>query len=322
MESPFEPLAREKETAIVPPRKVIIDCDPGIDDAIALCVALSDPRLDVVAVTAVEGCVDAEAVTRNVENLVENFDPEKRPRLGAASSAENAIAVDTRYLHGDDGLGDIDLKGSTHLNRVSSSKLIADLVRRYPGEITVICLGPLTNLAAVLAREPATATLIDRLFIVGGALNGIGNITPAAEFNMYFDPPSAREVFHSAITKTLIPLDLTSQVDFGLDWLEQFASASRCKFLLPGLQQFFLRYRQHLGRESILLNDAVGLLAATHPGLITTDDLAGDVEAVGDITRGVTVFDRRGTPEWRTNMDVGMTIDVDGIRDKLATLLK
>ena len=271
--------------------------------------------------TAVEGCVDADKVTRNVENIVENFDPEKRPRLGAAATADQAMAVDTRYLHGDDGLGNVELEGSTHLNRVSSSKLIADLVRSNPGEITIVCLGPLTNIATMLAREPATATMIDRLFIVGGSLHGIGNITPSAEFNMYFDPLSAREVFHSPITKTMIPLDLTSQVDFGIDWLERLSSSSRLSFLKPGLQHFYQRYRQHLGRESILLNDAVGMIAALYPDLISTIDLAGDVETSGEITRGVTVFDRRDAPEWKSNMDVGMTIDIEATRQKLESLI-
>lgn len=286
-----------------------------------MAVALSDPHFDVLAVTAVEGCVDAERVTKNVEDLVENFDPPKRPRLGAATRAEHAIAVDTRYLHGDDGLGNLFLGGSTHLNRVSSPKLIADLIRQYPGEITIVCLGPLTNVATVLARDPTLATGIDRLFIVGGSVNGIGNITPCAEFNMYFDPASAREVFHSAITKTLIPLDLTCQVDFGLDWLDDFSSSRNSSFLLPGLQHFFHNFRQHLARESIILNDAVGLMAALYPHFISTNDLAGDIEPAGDLTRGVTVFDRRDTPEWRSNMDVGMTIDADAIRRKISELL-
>lgn len=277
--------------------------------------------MEILAVTAVEGCVDAEKVTCNVENLVECIDPRKRPRLGAAISADQGIAVDTRYLHGDDGLGNIHFDGSSHLNRVTSPKLIADLVRANPGEVTIVCLGPLTNIATVLKREPAIATMIDRLYIVGGSLNGIGNITPSAEFNMYFDPLSARDVFQSAITKTLIPLDLTGQVDFGLEWLERFTTSRNSAFLAPSLQHFYFSFRQHLGRESILLNDAVGLIVALFPELMQTVDLAGDVEPHGEITRGVTVFDRRATPEWRTNMDVGISIEPEMVRQKLRQLL-
>lgn len=274
------------------------------------------------AVTAVEGCAEADKVTSNVENVVEIVDPEKRPRLGAATPAEHAIAVDTRYLHGDDGLGNLNLPGSAHLNRVHSTKLMADLIRQHPGELSIICLGPLTNVATILTREPTIATLIDRLYIVGGTLNGIGNITASAEFNMYFDPHSAREVFRSAITKTLIPLDVTSQVDFGLDFLDKVADAGAVSFLHPSLQFLYQGFRQHLGRESLLLNDAVGLIAAICSEAMTTVDLAGDVEPNGEITRGATVFDRRDTREWRTNMEVATMIDVDLIKQNLNKLLR
>lgn len=274
------------------------------------------------AITAVEGCADADRVTTNLENVVEILDPAKRPRLGAAVTAENAIAVDTRYLHGDDGLGNLFVGGSTHLNRVNSAKLIADLIRQNPGDITIVCLGPLTNVATAIARDPAIATMIDRLYIVGGSVNAIGNITPAAEFNMYFDAFSAREVFGSAITKTLIPLDLTKQVEFSLDFLDHIAQSSRASFLHRSIQTLFHNYRQHHGRETILLNDAVGFIAAMNDDMVTTIDLAGDVEVSGELTRGVTVFDRRDAREWRTNIDVGETIEVGKVKRTLLNLLK
>lgn len=274
-----------------------------------------------VAITAVEGCVDAERVTSNVENIVESIDPEKWPRLGAAKPAENAIAVDTRFLHGDDGLGNLSLTGSAHLNRINSAKLMGEQIRQAPGEVSIVCLGPLTNVNELLTRDPTTATLIDRLFIVGGSVEGIGNITPCAEFNMFFDPHSAREVFRSAITKTLIPLDLTRQVDFGLEFLDGIKSISPAAFLRSGLHYFFQSFRQHLARESILLNDAVGLVAALHDDLIKTEDLAGDIETAGELTRGMTIFDRRDTREWRTNMEVGTEIDVEKTQQRLTDLL-
>lgn len=273
------------------------------------------------AITAVEGCVDADRVTANLENIVEILDPPKRPRLGAASNADNANAVDTRYLHGDDGLGNVNLEGSTHLNRVSSDKLIVDLVRQYPGEISVVSLGPLTNISNALLREPSIATTIDRLYMVGGSLNGIGNITPNAEFNMYFDPQSARDVFNSVIAKTLIPLDVTSRVDFGLEFYNNVSKSSCPKFLKSSLQHLFQTYRQQLGRESVLLNDAVGLVAALTPNLLETTDFAGDVETDGELTRGMTVFDRRGHREFRENMEVGTMLDGHAVRSLIEKLI-
>ena len=110
-------------------------------------------------------------------------------------------------------------------------------------------------------------------------------------------------------------------MDFGIDFLERVARSKRCSFLLPSMQHLFHSYRQHLGRESMLLNDAVGMAAAIYPGLIQTIDLAGDVEPGGELTRGATVFDRRDAREWRDNIDVGTTIDVELTRNRLMQLL-
>ena len=309
------------ETIIGTTKKIIIDCDPGIDDAVAIVAAFAIPDIEVLAITAVEGCVDANRVTANLENIVEVIDPPKRPRLGAAGIADNATAVDTRYLHGDDGLGNVNLEGSTHLNRVSSDKLIVDLVRQHPGDVSVICLGPLTNISNALLREPSIATTIDRLFMVGGSLNGIGNITPTAEFNMYFDPQSARDVFKSAIAKTLIPLDVTSRVDFGLEFYNKVSKSNCPEFLKSSLQHLFQTYRQQLGRESILLNDAVGMVAALTPSYLETSDYAGDVECDGELTRGMTIFDRRSHREFRENMEVGTMLDADATRNLIERLI-
>ncbi|MEC9093134.1 MAG: nucleoside hydrolase, partial [Planctomycetota bacterium] len=190
-----------------------------------------------------------------------------------------------------------------------------------PGEVTIISLGPLTNIATVITREPTIATLIDRLCIVGGSLDGIGNITPTAEFNMYFDAKSAREIFRSAISKTMIPLNLTGQVEFGFDFLDHLSQKVVSSFLYPSVQHLFQNFRQHLGRETFLLNDAVGLIAAIYPELVETTDLAGDVEVAGELTRGVTVFDRRETREWKSNIDVGISIDAEMTQQKLIDLL-
>lgn len=302
-------------------RKIIIDCDPGIDDAVALCAAFAISHLDILAVTAVEGCATAEKVTANVEGLIEKLDPARLPRTGAASPSSDPIAVDTRYLHGDDGLGDVDLDAPTLLNRVPSEKLMADLIRQHPGDISIYCLGPLTNIARLLQLEPTVATMIDQLYIVGGAVDGIGSITPSAEFNMFFDPVSAREVFHSAITKTLIPLDLTRRVDFGFEFFQELSDSKCPAFLKESVHHLYQNYRQQLGQESIELHDAVGLIAALNPKWLETEELSGDVETVGEITRGVTVFDRRMHRDFRPNISVGLEFDSLRVKEELTRLI-
>ena len=297
-------------------RKVIIDCDMGTDDAVALCMALFDNRLEVLAITATEGCVNAEQANNNLQAIIAELDPERYPRLGMACCAEDAPAVDTRFLYGEDGLGNAGFEAMGLQRLHPAEKMIIDCVRANPGEVTVVCLGPLTNIAKAFQRDPGLPALIDRIIMTGGSLTGIGNITPAAEFNFYFDPQSARTVLKSRTTKTLIPLDVTQKVSFGLDMLDELPDVDcRIGFFLRQVLPFAFRsYRQQLGQESITLNDAIGALAVVEPELFKFEMMAGDVETEGELTRGVSVFDRRVMPEWRPNMEVATGINSDAAR--------
>ncbi|WP_254507629.1 nucleoside hydrolase [Anatilimnocola floriformis] len=304
------------------PRKVIIDCDPGIDDAIALTMALFDPRLEVLAVTAVAGNVSAEQATRNVQAIIEQLDPPRYPRLGAAS--EGLAMVDNRQLFGEDGLGNAGFVSSQLARQHPAEKLICDEVRAAPGEVTLVCLGPLTNIAAALAREPQLISMLGRLVIMGGSVNGVGNVTSAAEYNIYFDPHSARQVFRSPTTKTLIPLDVTTQVTWSLDLLDQLpAETTRAGNLLRKTLPFLFRtYRREMGLEGIHLHDAVAMAAVVHPELFTTRDMTGDVETAGELTLGATVFDRRGIAHNRGDMEVAMEVDAAGVSDCVVRALQ
>jgi inosine-uridine nucleoside N-ribohydrolase len=299
------------------PRKVIIDCDPGIDDAVALTLALFDPRLEVVAVTAVAGNVPAERATINAQAIVERLDPPRYPRLGAATPPEDVPYIDSRQFHGPDGLGGAGLAVSQLARQHLAEKLICDEVHAASGDITIICLGPLTNIARALSRDPDLVNHIGRIVIVGGSVNGVGNITPCAEFNMYADPASARAVIKSHTTKTLIPLDVTDQVVWTLDLLEKLPDEmTRAGKLMRATLPFLFRsHRQHLGLESIRLRDAVAIAAVLHPELFHTEELAGDVETTGEITTGATIFDRRSNSPHRADIEVALEIDAAGVAD-------
>ncbi len=288
------------------PRKVIIDCDMGIDDAVALCMTLFDSRLDVLAVTATEGCVSAEQANSNLQAIVTELDPARYPRLGMARSTEDAPPVDTRFLYGDDGLGNAGFESSHRQRAVAADKLMAELIRANPEEVTILCLGPITNLARAIRRDPTLLPLIDQIIMTGGSLTGRGNITPCAEFNFYFDPSSTREVIKSRSTKTLIPLDVTREVQFGYSCMEELpASTSRVGYFLRQILPYTFRsHRQQLGEEAITLNDAVGALALLEPELFSYRPLACDVETEGELTRGMLVIDDRNQPEWRSALTV------------------
>lgn len=305
-------------------RKVIIDCDPGIDDAVALCIALFDPRLEVLAITATAGTVDALQATNNVQAIVSHLDPAKYPRIGMASPPTDAPVLGDGELHGPSGLGEFEYERSDRQRHHPSEKVITELLRRYPNEITLICLGPLTNVARTFQRDPSVVQFVDKLVISGGAVTHVGNATPAAEFNMFFDPLSAQSVFQSATTKSLVPLDVTEQVTFGVDLLEKLPSrTTRAGALLHKMLQFAFRTsHQKLGRELIPLYDPVLITAVLEPTLFGWSNMAGDVEARGELTRGATVFDRRARPQWPMNMEVARRVDSSEVQEQIVRGLK
>jgi len=153
------------------PRKVIIDCDMGIDDAVALCMLLFDSRFEILAVTASEGCVAAAQANSNLQAMVSILDPDRYPRLGMASPTE------------EDGLGNSNFEASMRHSALPAEKLIIDTVRANPDMVTILCLGPATNLAKALLREPNLAAQIDQVIMTGGSMDGQGNVTACSEFN-------------------------------------------------------------------------------------------------------------------------------------------
>jgi len=299
-------------------RKLLLDVDPGIDDALAMCLAMFDPHVEVVAVTAVAGNVPADQATRNVQAIIEHLDPPRWPRIGVATAPECGLPERDIRLHGPDGLGGANFQVSELQHRHPSEKVICDEVRAAPGQVTIVALGPLTNLARAFARDPSLGEMVGQIVMMGGTLTGAGNMTPAAEFNVYCDPEAARAVFRSsAATKTLVPIDVTSQVTFGYDLLDKLPDDD-CRvgrFLRKVLPPLFRTYRQDLGYESICLNDAVAFVAALNPELFEVELAAADVELSGELTRGATVFDRRRVRGWRTNIAVAMKVDASAAQD-------
>lgn len=306
-------------------RKVIIDCDPGIDDAVALSLALFDPRFEVLAITACAGTVDAEQATQNVWALVERLDPPRMPRIGAALDPESGAAVSNgTQLHGEDGLGNSHWEPVSRQHSMPSDKLISDRLRTYPGEVSIICTGPLTGVAKAIGRDPGIVPLVDRIIMVGGSTTGTGDVTPAAEFNMHLDPPAARTVFHSATTKTLIPIEICDQLRFGWEMIDQLPPKSTRvgSMLHEILPHLFRSYRQQLGCETVSLAAILPILLVAEPMLFEFTEMAGEVEIEGEFTSGATVFDRRTPRVWRTNMEVAVSIDIDAARDAFYNGLK
>ncbi len=306
------------------PRKIILDVDPGIDDALALSIALADPSVDVVAVTAVGGNVPSATATRNVQAIVEQLDPPRLPRIGAASDPDNGLRVDGRYLHGQDGFGGAGIEVAELRTPHPSEKILCDAVRAEPNSVTIVALGPLTNVARAFQRDPELPSLVGQIVIAGGAVASPGNITPAAEFNIYCDPDSARAVFRSFSTKTLVPLDVTNRAVLTYDVLGQLPDEDTRigRLVRRILPPAFRAYHHKFGLEGIHVHDTVALMYVLHPELFVTREMAGDVEVLGELTLGATVFDRRRVPSWRRNMEVAMDMNPGEITERIVSALQ
>ena len=298
------------------PRKVILDVDPGIDDAVALAIALFDPRLDVLAVTATGGNVDPAQATANARTIVGLLDPPRLPRIGVAAS--DVLLPDRGpSVHGPDGLGGADLPQARLHGGHPSEKVILETVKAHPGEVTILALGPLTNLARMIASEPSLAELVGEVVISGGTAFGRGSTTPVADFNFFANPAAARYVVREPLTKTLVTLETTSQVVLGFDLLEQLPDeSSRAGAMLQRvLPHAFRAHRQLLGTEGICLHDVVTLVSILHHELFERTTVGADVETSGELTTGMLVVDHRSSNRWKRNVDLLVEVDASAVRD-------
>ncbi len=297
-------------------RKVIIDVDPGIDDAVALTMALFDPRLEVLAVTATAGCVGHERATANLQALVNLLDPPRLPRLGAAP-ADAELTPWPVLLDGTDGLGGIDLpQVSLHGGHVAE-KVIWETLRAHPRQVTIIALGPLTNLARLFRRDPGVVDLVQEVVVSGGSLRAAGDATPVADANFFADPQAARHLILQPLAKVLVPLETSGQLVLGFGLLDQLPDeSSRAGTLLRRmLPHAFRAQRQLLGSEGIRLHGTVALVAATHPELFERATIAADVETAGDLTAGMLVVDRRQARQWQPTADILTACDAAAVED-------
>ena len=286
------------------PRPVAIDTDPGVDDALALMLALRSPEISVELITTVAGNVPLDATTYNARRLLTLIRPAHLPVLarGCAKPLRRKLWTATE-VHGNDGLG-----GLTRIRDADGSKLLpeggppaksngvhrlVELARRHGASLTVIALGPLTNIARALRRAPQIMRGIDRLVIMGGAIDVPGNVTPTAEFNIFVDPQAAAEVVASGMRITLIPLDVTRRVRLTRAHLREHLGTSRSRLAraIRHLTHDLLTRRD--GVAGFPMHDPLAVAVAIDASLVGTERLRLAVETEGTVSIGQTVADRR-----------------------------
>jgi inosine-uridine nucleoside N-ribohydrolase len=302
-------------------QKVALLCDPGIDGAFAVALALHDPTLDVRGLLATAGNVPADRATKNIHILVDHLDPPRLPRLGAAPAVE--YAHNGRALHGPSGLGGTDFPCAPLHHLPASEKLLVDVVRQHPGEVTLICMGPLTVVARAIDLYPELPAQLKRIVCVGGSYHEPGNAGPLSEFHFYCDPVAARRVLQCDAPVTLIPLDLMRKVLFSPSDLLALPSdgSPACRFLRQ-IVPFGIAATSNLyGIEGFHLKDVLGVVAVAEPSLLHTRHLRVDVETRGELTRGMTVFDQRQWEHPKPNVDVAFEVDPTEVRKYMARIL-
>ena len=300
---------------------LVIDTDPGVDDAVALLVALGSPEVDLRAVTTVFGNVDLATTTVNAQRLLALAGRVDVPvGVGADRPLVHPQPYRAAEWHGDDGLGGhADTLPPPAAAPVPGGavELIASVLRVSDTPVTIAAVGPLTNIALLLAVHPELAGRIGRLVVMGGALNG-GNTTAAAEFNIWSDPEAARRVLvEEALPTTLVPLDLTGDSWVDGTWLDALAAGgARGATLAAIIEHYRARYRDFYGRDGVVLHDALAVLEAVVPGTLRTTPLLLDVVCDHGPARGSVIADRRGSGARATGrfVDVALDADLDAVR--------
>lgn len=301
--------------------KVILIADPGIDTAFAVALALHDPKLEVLGLVASAGNIPYDRATQNVHVLINALDPPKWPRLGAALPVE--YDIDGTKLHGADGLGNLELPPVTLHQPTTGDKLLVELVRANPNQVSIVLLGPATMLAAAFDRDPELPRLIDRIAFVGGTWHVPGNVSPVAEFHFYCDAMSARRVLNCGRPISLIPLDVSRKLVLSPSDLLDLPSpdSATCTFLRR-IVPFGIRASCNLyGIEGFHLKDVLGVVAISHPGLFSFERRHVDVEVAGTLTRGMSVVDARPDPAKPPNVNLAVGIDVASIQDYIRQTL-
>jgi purine nucleosidase len=293
--------------------RILIDTDPGVDDAMALLLACAAPELTLAGVTTVFGNnPDVPLLTRNALGLLALAGRDDVP---VAMGARRPLAADQPPLgirvHGDNGLGGATLEPSTRSPLpISAAELIVQQAAAHPGDLTLVTLAPLTNIALALGIDPDLPTRVPRLSTMGGAATTPGNATPAAESNIFNDPEAAARVWGSGFDITMAGLDVTRRASVGSDYLEALRKlGNRCGAFLHAAAQHYLAIYLGRGEPGLVMHDVHAIMVLLRPDLYTVRRVRIDVETRGALTRGATVADWRG--QWQRAPQTNLLVDVD-----------
>ena len=305
------------------PRRIILDTDTGVDDALAILLAMRSPELQVEAITAVSGNIHVDHCVRNILMTLETLGLSDLPTV--ARGEERPLVkpmVFADEIHGGDGLGGVSRLLSPNgvrlypdpANRVSpihAVDLILDRIGAYPDDLSLVPVGPLTNVAKAIIKHPARMRKLREIVIMGGAFRVYGNMSPVAEFNIFADPHAAQVVCNAGIPLVFVPLDVTMQAILTADAIDRYAALGGriATFVRDCTAHYVTFHRQRRQVDGCFMHDPLAVAVAFHEELVRLVPARVDVETSGDLTIGMTVADLReskdgAAPNARVCVDV------------------
>ncbi|MEM7238318.1 MAG: nucleoside hydrolase [Pseudomonadota bacterium] len=300
-------------------RKIIIDTDPGIDDAMAIVYAFSDPMIEVLGLTTVFGNVPVTTATRNACALLTHIGRTVPVAQGAARPLVQAPAPHPDFVHGRDGFGGvaIDPPAMEADNRHAAAFLI-DMLKANPGEITLVPVGPLTNLAIALEREPAITDLVAEVVVMGGAVRTRGNITEHAEANIWQDPHAAEKVLNAPWPMRMVGLDVTERVRcVPADFDRLAAARPQAGGFLRDAGRFYMDFHaKSVGFDGCFMHDPSAIIAVSCPDLFDTEAIALSARCEGEEI-GAT----RPTDDGRAAVDVCLDVRSESVRERFLDII-
>jgi inosine-uridine nucleoside N-ribohydrolase len=300
--------------------RVILDVDTGVDDALAIALAVNHPRVQLEAVVSVAGNVSLELTTRNSLKVLDWLGAANVPVFAGADRPLSGTVCDASHWHGDDGLGGARLPDSARAAKSGGIAFLCECLLSEPGALTLVCTGPLTNLALALEREPRIVASVREIVLMGGAARLPGNQTPVAEFNIYADPDAAARVFAQRWPITMVGLDVTERVRLTRSDVAALATHDSAAGVL--VREVCRHVFDGRRAESMALHDPLALAVAVQLDLVVTEMHDVRVETQGEHTLGQTIVDwRPAAPLPMLQTRVCTSVDPERARDFVLSTL-